>query len=257
MYIAHSSELCEHRAWPFGAEKDPKEPVKHASLERSSAAYDSWGTVTRDNYWQKVVRTAHFKAHLLAMADAVLVQVKLFEQVHGPVNLFLTDGSLLGACRNGQMIPSDYDFDYGVLLHRDQLRALNGWLKKCLDCKYTVRLVDRDANPERDYAFKIMVYEESHGMHRTDEPDWYNVILDIQQYELHDDGTITISYYRGGHDQRVKWNVSTCLPLRKIMFEGREYPCLKDPETFLRESYGYLGTDAVFDKATGKYIKGR
>jgi len=45
------------------------------------------------------------------------------------------------------------------------------------------------------------------------------------------------------------------LPTSRITYEGLEFPAPRSPEAYLRSVYGYLGTDAVYNKATGLYEK--
>ena len=99
---------------------------------------DSWGMVTESNLSEMKERTARHKTSLIKMGCVVYNMVvkynnkdrqqRVEERTEAGVNVFISDGTLLGAYRNGEMIAHDYDMDFAMYGTREELRALYEYL---------------------------------------------------------------------------------------------------------------------------------
>jgi phosphorylcholine metabolism protein LicD len=210
---------------------------------------DSWNCVTKENLNEKIQRTEKYKPLLLKMVIHVQDILAEYKKLHPDFGWFLSDGSLLGALRDGKIIPHDYDADMGIIHNPESLSDLYEFIKKNLDTNYLCKII-------ATYSYKIEVYDPSSGIHSDVAADFYNVIMDLQLYSidpLNPDNMI-IHYYKDNFNNNV-YKTEWFMPFGKILFEGFEFPCPKEPIKFLEENYGYIGADnAEYDKTTHKYI---
>ena len=228
-------------------------------VEKDVVTYDCWGLTTSATIQTFRERTQKWKPSLLRMAQHVHDTLKMLKPNDGLRAVwYISDGTLLGAYRNGKMIEHDYDFDYGLcFLHEDgavanleeckkELQRVAKHLSESVDKRYTIK-------HRTDYAYKIELYEESSGIHHSDNGDWYNVHLDIQGCYSPDQKKYCYAYFREDMGDAIVIDTSSVLPLGEIQFESLTFPCPKDVKTFLTAIYGYLGSPAKFNKDTNKY----
>jgi hypothetical protein len=164
---------------------------------------------------------------------------------------FLDAGTLLGAHRDGKLIPHDDDFDIAVYFpvfrgERD-LHELQQALR--LPEPYETRIVTR-------YGSKIEVFD------RTSErfalpaqyrgADFHTVTVDLQVMTDAPDGTVVYLHDLLDH---VRVPADSLLPTGEILCEGHRFNSPRDTVRFLQAQYGYLGTDARYDPETRKYVK--
>jgi hypothetical protein len=170
---------------------------------------------------------------------------------HSGVAWFLDAGTLLGAYRNGKLIPHDDDFDMAVYLptyggahELDDLAA-----RLAIDAPYQCRTVT-------SYAQKLEVFDPNSP--RFELPpdyrgaDFYAVTVDLQI--MTDSAGESLMYL---HDllRHVQAPRSAAIPPGEILCEGHRFQAPRDPTRFLEALYGYLGEDARFDPSTGKYVR--
>lgn len=214
---------------------------------------DSWGCTTLDNYNSKVERTNKYKPLLLDMANFVQNILVEYKKVDPSFKWFLNDGSLLGAHRSGKMVKHDYDFDFGIYYTKDKMSKLSKFLEDRLGgTNYKSLIID-------NYAHKIEVWDPAHGIHSTVAPRFFNVIMDLQLFTVdpEDNNSVMVQYFRINNKDNNRYKKEWFDNMRTIEFEKFEYPCVSDPESFLKVTYGYIGENAVFNKETGKYEKSK
>lgn len=214
---------------------------------------DSWGCITNANINEKIERTTKYKQALLLMVNDVQQILVEYQKQNNLFRYFLMDGSLLGAYRTGKMIEHDYDFDFGIYFdNNEKLTELYEFIKSKLpnyNINYECKLLNT-------YSHKIEVFNPSYGTHSDVADDFYNCIMDLQLYmeDSNDDSIIRIQYFKDNYNMRCNFQKEWFFPLSTIPFENYEYPCANNPEKVLTEIYGFIGTNAVFDMETCKYI---
>jgi len=126
-----------------------------------------------------------------------------------------------------------------------EMKKIAEYLTAKLNEKFVVHVCD-------EYSFKIEIYQPSSGIHYSNKGDWYNVNVDMQTF-FRDQTKLKIAYFRDNLIDYIDVNVADVLPLSEIEFEGKPWPCPKDPKTYLTALYGFIGSPAKFNKETRKY----
>ena len=206
------------------------------------------GTITEENYEQCLAETRLYGPKRVAVARAVL---KAIEPRKDEFQIFLDGGTLLGAYRNGKMLPHDDDFDYGLYIRNEEstmdlLESLKAHLDATLPSNYKTRIITT-------YTKKVEVYEPDFGNYPFSEFGVYhNVTVDITAFVDDGEGQVRIPHYRYGWFRTRKENL---LPLTSIVYEGQTFPAPCNSEQLLVDMYGYIGEGAVYDPETKKYAK--
>ena len=205
------------------------------------------GTITKENYEQCLDDTRTYGPKRLAAAKETL---KALESRKSEFRIFLDGGTLLGAYRNGKMLPHDDDFDYGVYVDSEEstmsvLESLKNYLDEVLPKEYQTRIVST-------YTKKLEVYRPEFGTYVFKGMIYHNVTVDISVYVHDGKGILRIPHYLYDWFQTRKENV---LPLTTITYEGEAFPAPCNAEQLLTDLYGYIGEGAVYDPETKKYIK--
>jgi hypothetical protein len=205
---------------------------------------NSHGTITEENYEQCLAETRLYGPKRVATAKAVL---KALQSRRSEFRLFLDAGTLLGAYRNGKMLPHDDDFDLGIYVPDEEstmplLESLKAALDNTLPGEYETRIVS-------SYSKKVEVYQPEWGKYPFRDGDFHNVTVDVTAYVDDVDGNMRVHNY--GWFRTRRENV---LPLSSIVYEGETFPAPQNPEQYLTDLYGYIGENAVFDPETKKYV---
>ena len=204
------------------------------------------GNINEANYEQCLAETRLYGPKRVAIARAVLKALEKSE-----FQIFMESGTLLGAYRNGKMLPHDDDFDYGVYVQdEDKLMQLLESLKAHLDAtlpeKYKVRVVST-------YSKKVEVYEPEWGKYPFFEntTDYHNVTVDITAFVDDGEGLLRMPHYRYDWFRTRRENL---FPLTTMIYEGESFPAPYNAEQVLKDMYGYIGEGAVYDPETKKYV---
>ncbi|XP_065186047.1 uncharacterized protein RP689-like [Sycon ciliatum] len=203
----------------------------------------SWhGEVNVDNYTEMVERYALYRTQRLNVLKLV---VEILEKEG--INYWLDCGSLLGAYRNGKMIPHDSDTDVSILGDEEFDRARKA-LRQNLSDVYSM-------DDGTSYAEKIMISQDSCGTCKfSDDVECSNVTGDVNKYILRQDGTLQQLYYKFNLGER-RYQHDWVFPLGKMQFEGLTLPCPNNVKAYLEEMYGYLGTDFKYDPVSTRFVK--
>ncbi|KAK3699597.1 hypothetical protein QZH41_014310, partial [Actinostola sp. cb2023] len=165
------------------------------------------------------------------------------------VRYWLDSGTLLGASRNGRMIPHDFDLDLAVF-GEDDLNAAYEVLEAVKPKGYKVRKGHHDPKGV-PMCKKCEIYKEGYS--------WIDpkcVSMDIVMYEYADEKReFCKSGYHGFGLEKNRYKYEWVFPSGKVKFEGFELPCPNNIEAYLTAQYGYLGPDCYYDEATNKYYK--
>ena len=234
------------------------------SNEDAPVLFDSWGLVTPETLEACKERTKKWKPALVEFAVQVNEVMKRYPAPNPQTKLrplwYLTDGTLLGAFRSGEVIEHDYDFDYalsfvtedgrvaGLEQSRRELEKVAKHLVDSLDKMYSVSV-----RMEEEYAFKIELWQESSGVHWNNKGRWYNVHMDMQLMFSADQEKLEIAYFRDHLNDCVDIDLTDVLPLSEIMLESKMWPCPKNSKEYLTAVYGYLGSPARYNPETRKY----
>lgn len=90
--------------------------------------------------------------------------------------------------------------------------------------------------------------------------DLKDIHIDLFTLSPHPDGPeefLRVNWHRGGlyNALRKKFSRQHFVPLQKVLFEGVEVLAPANLEGYLKEEYGYLGRDAMYDCSTQLYVK--
>jgi hypothetical protein len=209
------------------------------------------GNITENNYQEACQKTSKY-GPLRVKLSLILINIL------NKLNLVtaIDSGTLMGAWRNGKMIPHDDDFDLVVyhpsLLDSHSLQDKEAYLEKLLQQidpllpkPYEVRVVTT-------YCQKLEIYDPTEGNYPFRDNNYHNVTCDLTLL-LHK--TPELLQFQHGSQQHIQIPTNVFLPLSTIEYEGHIYECPGSPEGYLQANYGYLGPNAVYDKKTGLYIK--
>ena len=204
------------------------------------------GNITEQNYEQCVAETKLYGPKRVATAKAVL---KALESRKSDFQLFVESGTLLGAYRNGKMLPHDDDFDLGIYVRDENsmmplLESLKATLDEILQKEYETRIVT-------SYSKKVEVYQPEFGKYPFRDTDYHNVTVDVTAFV--DDGGGNLRMPHSSYDW-FRTQRENIFPLWTIVYEGETFPAPRNPEQFLVDMYGYIGEGAVFDPETKKYV---
>ena len=229
--------------------------------------FDSHGVCTDKNMTEMIERTAHFKEPLMKMALVVWDIIKQYnsEQSYSTKKLivFISDGTLLGAFRNGKMIPYDYDFDFALYGTKNDLQALHDYLTAELKKhheKYNKEYVSESIT---SYSSKITICDPEYGVYE-DAPasfsqsgvEWWNVSIDIQLLSDHPHklNKVQCIYFKDDLIEKMSHNKSDILPLSEIIFECHIFSAPNNVEQCLKNNYGCIEVGAVYDSSTATYV---
>eukprot|EP00330_Aristerostoma_sp_ATCC50986_P006139 CAMPEP_0114586150 /NCGR_PEP_ID=MMETSP0125-20121206/9456_1 /TAXON_ID=485358 ORGANISM="Aristerostoma sp., Strain ATCC 50986" /NCGR_SAMPLE_ID=MMETSP0125 /ASSEMBLY_ACC=CAM_ASM_000245 /LENGTH=220 /DNA_ID=CAMNT_0001781465 /DNA_START=49 /DNA_END=711 /DNA_ORIENTATION=+ len=174
---------------------------------------------------------------------------------------FLDAGTLLGAWRNGKMIPHDDDFDLGVYVSNkvidemyegSKAKLLESMCKKFKDNGFEARVVT-------SYVDKIEIYESEHGKFWLNEEhgiDFHNVTVDLTLFYDHPTkkNCLQNSHMNSKH---TCFPIDEMFPTGELTYEGMVLPAPADPEKSLTMMYGYLGPNAIWNPETKLYEKAK
>ena len=188
-----------------------------------------------------------YHKHLIML----LTQLSAMMKANG-IRFWLDFGTLLGAVRNGKIIPWDYDIDISISNY-DTLRLLKVFSEAGINQNYNSEKTDLsimvDSNSEYAriirsfYSSNTKVFnEEQKVLLKNNEGakqwgeyySYFPVHVDIYPWVWAEDGDSAFV--------TVKPNYSlpkSCFQdMGKIEFEGSMYPCWIPPEPFLVKAYG-------------------
>jgi hypothetical protein len=150
------------------------------------------------------------------LLDMLPVITDLLEE--NGIKYWLDWGTLLGALRDGKMIPWDFDIDIGIF-HDDTAKLL------AIDVPYHKFEVDRN----HKFARKIRFFTEEHGFDfHIDLDPWY-----VEQ-------GIAKACFQPECEHPLEE-----LELSEIEFEGKMYPCPLDPVKAVEREYGQGCVDDI------------
>jgi phosphorylcholine metabolism protein LicD len=200
---------------------------------------------TEKKYQEAVSKTSKYGPYRVKMAKIIRDFLTKNEYIW-----YLDTGTLLGAYRNGKMIPHDDDFDMALLADYDTLHEVYEKLKNHLfDTEYKVRLINT-------YCQKIEIYDPTHGSYMLDDShDFHNVTIDLQLYVKQSDGAIKMIYHKHDLGKYVKLNYEMIGTPKEIVYEGETFMAPQDTESYLKGHYDYIGEDAKYNPETRMYEK--
>lgn len=222
------------------------------------------GTITHDNYAERCAQTARYKPYRIALSRHVVNVLDRLDVVYS-----LDGGNLLGAWRSGTMLPHDDDFDLVAYTaditsesshdeKRAYLEILADRIEPLLDDRTRVRVVT-------SYCYKLEIYRPEYGVYPFSttayggvrvHTDYHNVCCDLTLLLPLRKCPDLLQFEHSAH-AHLKNQAKHFLPLSSIEYEDYTYNAPHSAEGYLRDMYGYLGPNAVYDKETGLYVENR
>ncbi len=202
-----------------------------------------WGEVTTENFDEVVAKNLEWKPLRLQLFQ----DVKELMEKHNIV-YWIDCGTLLAAYRGGQMIGHDSDTDFSIY-EKEEFDRLRQVLQTELPEKYGFK-------DGTSYSEKFEVYLKDMEQIQFSETVFASAVAcDIYLYTHNqEDNTLKQEYYGFKLNERV-YQYDWVFPMKTMTFEGFECPVPNDTEAFLKETYGYLGTDSYYDKEECIYKK--
>ena len=177
---------------------------------------------------------------------AIYLRDNIFNKVS--YDIFIENGTLLGAYRNNKFIKHDDDFDFAILIEdRKEIYDIFCKIKRNLNSKYKIRLIS-------GYSDKLEIYDPSYGNYilagpKYEKRDYHHVTVDLQFYLKHKNGYKSMYYI--SNNPLIDSNI--ILPLKKIGLEKQIFNCPNKTELFLKKIYGNINEGAKYNSITGLY----
>lgn len=224
----------------------------------------SHGNITLDNLDEAKRKTAIYgpkRVTLSIVVKEILEELKATWTIDG--------GTLMGAWRDkGKMLEHDDDFDFVIYAHGIDHHEKNRD-KKChqfilqLMIEFEKRLpYPYKCRPVTTYCKKLEIYNPEEGKYDFSplshiKTNYHNVTCDLMVIlsSIKEPRYIFIQHEKMRH-VRVKYDnfFSFNYVFPKIYYEGNKYNCPHNPEGYLKDLYGYIGKNAVYDPETHFYI---
>jgi len=220
----------------------------HKDRQEEDRPIDDMGRVMSQGLLDANKRLKPFRLQLM---DAV---IRCLDK--SDVAFWVTDGTALGAFREKGMIGHDCDIDLSVR-EEDVHKISERWLPEYVEVRYVPgKEVIQDAghrcDEQRDkYKKLVFVHKDAPEFEYKDDLQESGAELDLYTFRpTTGDDCWTKNDYR----YPQSWRNAVMFPLAECTFEGRTLPCPRDLESYLTGLYGYIGRDAVWDEATGRYV---
>jgi len=179
------------------------------------------------------------------------------------VSYFLSDGTLLGAARDGKMIDIDIDTDVSIMVFDFEKALLgaaslpDGYALDCVNGEIDWSLCQ--GPPPYVCADKSLVGWKQLCV--VDVRDYSNIIketmrpeTDIYTYYVDPLGFLRSNYATDTQLVHMrKFRYYDVFPLSTLTFEGDVYSAPNNPRAYLKELYGYIGRNAYWDPVLKKY----
>jgi len=223
----------------------------------------SHGNITSDNLQEAMEKTNLYGPKRVKMSRDVK---KILNKLGATWTI--DGGTLMGAWRDcGKMLPHDDDFDFVVhapgIYNSDENRDL-----KCIEFLHELKkFFDESLNPNYEcrivdtYCKKLEIYEPCYGKYPFTplphiQTDYHNVTCDVMLL-LSDSQDPWHLYIQHEKMRHTKIHVYHFFPpdihQPNIYYEGSMYNSPYDPENYLKDLYGYIGKNAVYNPETGFY----
>lgn len=229
----------------------------------SSTRLTSHGNITFDNLEEAKRKTALYGPQRVKLS---LVLKHILNDIG--TSWTIDGGTLMGAWRDaGKMLEHDDDFDFVIFAPRiDQysptrdkechefLAALKLEIEKRLPYPYKCRSVT-------SYCKKLEIYDPEQGDYPfsplpTVSTNYHNVTCDLMIILA----SYSESYMYVQHEKMRHVKISSRnffspgdLDFPTIEYEGGTYNCPYNPEGYLKDLYGYIGKNAVYNPETHFY----
>ena len=195
--------------------------------------------------------TRRYKAHRVALAAAAR---DILDRVGTELGFawYLEGGTLLGAYRDGRIIPHDDDFDIALFVDRapEPEELLARWkvrIDQLLPEAYASRVVV-------SYAKKIELFEPAHGHYPLRDTNFHNVTCDLTLHTRREDQPDLIHVHHVDVERHAIRH-ARLFPLTRLEIEGEAFNVPGDTVGHLEDLYDYTGADCLYNTATGKYEK--
>ncbi len=176
------------------------------------------------------------------------------------ITYWLDGGTLLGASRNGKIIPWDDDVDLAIpydsfikikdIIKSYQIEYKNNikyLISKDYDIKFFETLGDPDKVIDNKVSFLLRTYDID-GIYNK------NIFIDLLIY-LKDDKTNSYITNNKNWKNIYLYPYNTVYPLKKINFEGTKYWCVNKPNIYLNTAYWFWKHIAILHHSHFKKFK--
>ena len=206
--------------------------------------------------WSKqlVDENSKLKPYRLQLMDAVVKCLTLSK-----VDFWMSDGTMLGAWRDGKMIQHDCDIDFSMKecdLNRVNVTYLPPWVgvKYIPNLKVAMSPVHKFNHDVDKYKKIVFIHLNAPEFSFKDELQESSAELDL--YTISKVTENSNMWTKNDYRYPQSWSQDTLFPLCVFEFEGRRLTGPRYPEVYLTRLYGYIGENAVWDEHTKRYIKG-
>jgi len=190
----------------------------------------------------------------------LLRKIKLFLDDYN-IEYWIDSGTLLGAVRNGKIIPWDDDIDlaipkesyeklYKIILNlkKNKIKNILYYIseKHKIKFSWSIKLLDKSASKSiYKLNYPSMIFAEHTDINLPYKCDLIMYFKEGNKYITNYPPWINVFYY----------NINDIYPLKKIKFENNYYNCVNNPIPFLNNAYWFWKDIGVASHAHNKDLK--
>ena len=172
------------------------------------------------------------------------------------VTYMVEQGTLLGAFRNGKIIPHDHDIDFAIIgSEEQQFERVAEVFKNRVKLPYIYYTKDNGNSKQHKIVHQDLRLDSLLGC--EEDKDLYLASVDIYLFEENKEENCYqhLTWSKAAGFATISQQKSLIFPLKTIEIEGITVPCPNLIKEHLESIYNYLGEDCYYDYEEHIYKK--